>query len=172
MAETLIMQDILDLFKRQSEEFDKDLKIIRKEFDKRIAGIAGTPGSFVEGQVEPRIIDLFEARGIRVTETHPDITIYRNGQPEVEIDLLLTDGEYSIAVEVKTTLSVDDVKEHLNRLDKLSRNPIKSIKATQARMAKLERMMAGMPGKKKDTVVAKTADKKKGFFLYLKNFMF
>jgi hypothetical protein len=49
---------------------------------------------------------------------------------EAEIDLLLINTHYSIAVEIKTTLKVADIDDHLKRLDKLKNNPIRSIKGT------------------------------------------
>ena len=42
----------------------------------------------------------------------------------------MINADYSIAVEVKTTLKPVDVDDHLHRLDKLKKNPIRSIKGT------------------------------------------
>jgi hypothetical protein len=41
----------------------------------------------------------------------------RNGIA-AEIDLLVTNDQHCVAVEVKSFLSIDDVKEHLERLEK------------------------------------------------------
>ena len=40
----------------------------------------------------------------------------------MEIDALLENGDCAMAVEVKVTLSVEDVKEHITRMEKLRRH--------------------------------------------------
>ncbi|MCL2625135.1 MAG: PD-(D/E)XK nuclease family protein, partial [Planctomycetaceae bacterium] len=39
-----------------------------------------------------------------------------------EIDLLLEDGDIAILIEAKTTLKMDDVREHIERLEKYRRH--------------------------------------------------
>jgi hypothetical protein len=41
--------------------------------------------------------------------------------PTEEVDILLEDGEEALAVEVKSKLSIDDVREHAQRMEKLRR---------------------------------------------------
>ncbi|MBA7662873.1 hypothetical protein ES703_70906 [subsurface metagenome] len=129
MAESLTYEKILELFAETDRQFkETDRKF--KETDKKIGEIAGTLGRFVEGLVEPKLLELFKKRGINLTEILHNIEIYRNGQKDTEIDLLLINSDYSIAVEIKTTLTVEGVNEHLKRLDKLKNNPPKYIKGT------------------------------------------
>jgi hypothetical protein len=120
---------MMDLFKETREQF-KETDRRFKETDKKIGKIAGTLGRFVEGLVEPKLLELFQNRGIEVTEIHHNVEIHRKGMEEAEIDLLLINSDYSIAVEVKTTLKVSDIDDHLMRLEKLKKNPIRSIKGT------------------------------------------
>lgn len=141
MAKSITYEEVLELFKKTARERERGFKEIEREFkeitlkfketerqfketDKKIGRIAGTLGSFVEGLVEPKILELFRQRGIDVTEIYPNIVINKKGLEDVEIDLLLANLNYSIAVEIKTTLRVADVNEHLIRLNKLQKNPI------------------------------------------------
>lgn len=48
-----------------------------------------------------------------------------------EIDLLLVNSIYSVAVEVKTTLTIGNVNDHIKRLERLQANPIRTIKGTK-----------------------------------------
>ena len=115
MAEALTHDRILELF---------------KETDRRIDRISDTLGTFVEGLVQPKVPELFRERGIEVSEIHHNIQIKKTGLQVAEIDLLLVNAEYSVAVEVKTTLKVQHVDGHLQRLDRLKDNPIRTIKGT------------------------------------------
>ena len=81
--------------------------------------------------IEPNILKLFAKRGIKLREVQNRVKIYKGtGEQEAEIDMLLINSEYSIALEVKTTLNIDAVNEHLERLDRIQNNPPKGIIGT------------------------------------------
>ena len=127
---------IEESLKKSREEFDEELKQSRKEFDERMKKLDGKfgniLGSFVEGLIEPKLKELFIARNIPLREVHKNIEIYNNkNEKQAEIDLLLVNKEYSLAVEIKTTLTVEDVKNHIQRLDKLQKYPIRTILNTK-----------------------------------------
>ncbi len=121
-------QEIWKLFAETDKRLDKMFKETReeikatdrqlKETDKKLNKLIGTWGSFVEGLVKPAAVRMFQERGIDVEEIWQGETAEKNGQDVMEIDLLLTDGEYTVLIEVKTTLKVDDVKEHIDRLNR------------------------------------------------------
>jgi hypothetical protein len=110
---------------RSRKEFDKDLKQSREEFDKKLGELTGTWGKFVEELVAPNSIQLFKDRGIEVTTSFQRVKEKRDGKDFYQIDLFLLNDIYAIAVEVKSTLSVADVKEHLKRLEKIQKYPPK-----------------------------------------------
>ncbi len=99
----------------------------KKEFDKRIGEITGLWGKFVEGLVEPGSIELFQNRGIEVITTAQNIKKKQNGREIYQIDLLLLNKIQAVVIEVKSTLKVADVDEHLERMDKIRRSPIESL---------------------------------------------
>lgn len=110
---------------------DAELRKSRKEFDKKIGELTGTLGKFVEGLVKPKLLEMFREKGVDVTDVLHNIEIHdAKGQKETQIDLLLINATYSIAVEVKTTLNVEGVNEHLKRLDKLQKHPKRYVKGT------------------------------------------
>jgi len=74
-------------------------------------------GRLLEALVEPWVVELFQARGIAVNRSLERPRIRRGGE-EMEIDLLLVDGDALVVVEVKTTLRVDDARAVLEDLKK------------------------------------------------------
>ncbi|MDT9324033.1 MAG: hypothetical protein P5693_26185, partial [Limnospira sp. PMC 1290.21] len=77
-------------------------------------------GEFVEWQVRPAVVQLFQRRGISVNEFHPNISVKRFGEA-IEIDLLVVNTDQAILVEVKSKLTETDINEHLERLEKFKR---------------------------------------------------
>lgn len=75
----------------------------------------GQWGKLIESLVRPSALKLFQRRNMKVTETHQRIESQRNGS-NMEIDILLTNDDVAIAVSVKTTLKVQDVRDHLDDL--------------------------------------------------------
>ncbi len=98
---------------RRMQETDRQIKRVSQE----IGRLGGRWGEFIESMVKPAVVRLFQQRGLKVHEVHPNVTSKRNGVA-AEIDLLVTNDEHCVAVEVKSFLSVDDVKEHKERLEK------------------------------------------------------
>jgi len=134
METILTKQDILELFKEQSrvfqenldfsisrsrKEFENDLKKSRKEFDKKLGEITGTWGKFVAEMVQPKIVEMFKERGVAIEMSAQSVKGFKNGQVFYEIDILLVNTDVAVAVEVKSTLTREDVDEHLARLEKI-----------------------------------------------------
>ena len=90
-------------------ESDKKLKAA-------IDSLTGKWGRFVEGMIAPAVANMFSERGIEVERIFQRVRARRNGE-EMEIDILAVNEEYAILIEAKSTLGVDDVKEHIGRLE-------------------------------------------------------
>jgi hypothetical protein len=115
------------LFKEQSQESDRRfreterlIKEQNKRVDEQLGKLGNRLGEFVEWQVRPAAVRLFQERGIDVTELSSDLSVQR-GDEGLEIDLLVVNGSEAIAIEVKSKLTQADVDEHLERLDKFKR---------------------------------------------------
>jgi hypothetical protein len=70
--------------------------------------------------VHPAAVRLFQERGIDVHEVHRNVISNRDGEG-IEVDLLVVNNTDIIAIECKSTLGIDDVNDHLERLGKLKR---------------------------------------------------
>ncbi|CAN2041207.1 DUF3782 domain-containing protein [Candidatus Magnetomoraceae bacterium gMMP-15] len=101
---------------RRFKETDKEIKRVSKNID----NLGGKWGKFVEGLVTPGVIRMFNERGIEIKTTSQRVKV-RRGSDKMEIDILGVNTEYVMLVEVKSTLGVDDVNDHLDRLSKFKR---------------------------------------------------
>lgn len=106
----------------QMKETDRRLKetdLQMKETDRRINKLFGQTGydigRMVEAMVEPGCLKLFRERGIEVHYTMRRIKSLVPGR-EMEIDILLVDGNELVAVEVKSLMNSGDVTKWIKKL--------------------------------------------------------
>jgi hypothetical protein len=102
---------------QSAREADRRMQEKMRELSDQISELTGSWGKFVESIVEPAVVRIFGERGIEIEGTQQRVKRRRNGD-EIEVDILGVNKEWVIAVEVKTTLKVEDVNEHIERLDK------------------------------------------------------
>jgi len=91
-----------------------------KRVSRLIDRLGNRLGDFVEEAVRPAAVRLFRERRIAVHEVHRHVEAQR-GNEGIEVDLLVVNDHDVIAIERKSHLFVDDVKEHVERLGKLKR---------------------------------------------------
>jgi hypothetical protein len=109
-------QETERLLLQQSQKTDQQIQRVNEQLGK-----LGNPlGEFVEWQVRPAAVRLFQERGIGVRELSADISV-QEGDEGIEIDLLVINSSEAIVIEVKSKLTQADVDEHLERLDKFKR---------------------------------------------------
>ncbi|MBL1209395.1 DUF3782 domain-containing protein [Geminocystis sp. GBBB08] len=102
---------------RRFRETERLLKQQSKKTDEQIGKLGNRLGEFVEWQVRPAVVRLFQEKGIDVHEFLPDVSVKR-ATGGLQIDLLVVNETEAILVEVKSKLSQGDVDEHLERLGK------------------------------------------------------
>ncbi|MBK5929931.1 DUF3782 domain-containing protein [Halochromatium salexigens] len=74
-------------------------------------------GDFVQAMVKPAVVRLLRERQLPVHQVLSNLLAFDDeGCPRMEIDLLVVNSEVAVAVECKSYLGVDDVREHLERL--------------------------------------------------------
>ncbi|MFI3197802.1 MAG: DUF3782 domain-containing protein [Methylococcaceae bacterium] len=91
-----------------------------KEVNKNIGRLTNRLGEFVEEAVRPSAVRLFRDRGIDIHEVQQNVSAKRDGEA-LEIDLLVVNNEDVVVIECKSNLSIDDVNEQLERLEKVKR---------------------------------------------------
>lgn len=108
--------EILRGIAQAQKETDREIKAVNAS----IGRLTNRLGEFVEEAVRPAAVKLFRERGIDVHEVHQNITAKREGDA-LEIDLLVVNNNDVVAIECKSNLSIDDVNDHLKRLEKIKR---------------------------------------------------
>ena len=99
--------------REQMKETDRKMK----ETDRRIGDLGNRFGELAEHLVTPNIAGKFRALGYAFTRTNSDAEFSnRDGTPLTEVDVWLENGEFVMAVEVKSRLRKGDVDGHVKRM--------------------------------------------------------
>ncbi len=130
---TTVADDIWAIL-REVAQAQKEFKEAQKETERRfeetareiqavnvsIGRLGNRLGDFVQEAVRPSAVRLFRERGIDVHEVQQNIIAKRDGEG-LEIDLLVINDKDVVVIECKSNLSLDDVNDHLTRLEKVKR---------------------------------------------------
>jgi hypothetical protein len=120
MQETdrLIQENALQMKEtdRKFQETDRRMK----ETDRKISKLGSRIGDLVEELIAPNILEKFNKLGYAFGKVGPNVRYGdRQGRILTEVDLLLENGDTMLAVEVKTSLTDADVREHVERMGRL-----------------------------------------------------
>lgn len=110
-------------FQETDRRFKETERFI-KEIGKKTGALDHRFGELAEHLVAPGIAEKFNALGYQFDSISPGgkkITDAK-GKTLAEVDLLLENGDYIVAVEVKARPRQDDITEHLERLEALRRH--------------------------------------------------
>jgi hypothetical protein len=90
-----------------------------KATDKRVGELTNRFGDMVEYMVMPNLVAKFEE--LHFTFTKANRTEIRDKEHAIftEIDALLENGDRVMAVEIKTKPGIDDINDHVERMEKL-----------------------------------------------------
>ena len=103
------------LLKEQGQETDRQIR----EVNKKIGDLGGKWGRFVENMVAPACETIFLKRGIPVHQVSQRVK-KRLDSKTLEIDVLVTNENHVLIVEVKSSLGVNDIKEMIEDLGKFN----------------------------------------------------
>jgi len=110
-----LLKELAQEAERRSQETDRNFR----ETYKKIGELGNRLGEFVEGFIKPAVIRLFQERGLDVDKVTRDVEANKPALGlAMQIDLLVVNGDSCILIEVKSHLTLDDVNEHLARMEK------------------------------------------------------
>jgi hypothetical protein len=100
-------------------ELQKETNRVVKAVSWQMGGLHNSFGEMAEFMVAPGVADLFNDIGFHITESPIHNRDIRDEQKRTlaQVDLLMGNGDYIIAVEVKTSLGEKDIEEHRRRLE-------------------------------------------------------
>ncbi|MDX2195542.1 MAG: hypothetical protein NW207_03905 [Cytophagales bacterium] len=110
---------------RQMAERDKRMEKSQKELNKKLAEFGDMLGKYAEEQVREDLIRKFNDWNIPVHFIANHCVMKDDNLEFVyEIDILLYNKNYVVAIEVKNTLKKDDIDEHIERMAKILAHPM------------------------------------------------
>ena len=134
LGELAAAQKELAAAQKETDRQQKELTAAQKELaaaqkrtdeqisrvDKQISDLGGAWGRFAEDLVAPACERLFVERGIPVERVNQRVKHYHDGDT-LEIDILVVNRGHVLAVEVKSSLDVADVKDFIEDLQQFRR---------------------------------------------------
>ncbi|GHT75607.1 hypothetical protein FACS189456_7390 [Bacteroidia bacterium] len=111
-----------------SRNIDKVSRDIANQ-GKNLGGLNNRIGEIMETLLAARMWEKFKDYNYDFERAYQRVGIYNGTARLTDVDILLSNGAYAMAVEVKNTLNrVADVDDHLDRMEKLMRYPPAEIK--------------------------------------------
>jgi phenylalanyl-tRNA synthetase alpha subunit len=89
-----------------------------KELSKNIGGVNNAFGKWAEEMVSAKLWEKFASLGYTFTRGGP-YKFWEEGRTVAQVDMLLENGDYAMPVEIKSTLTVEDVDEHIGRIKRV-----------------------------------------------------
>jgi hypothetical protein len=100
----------------------KETKELVKETSRQIGKLGNRFGETLEYMIVPNLVAKFKELGFVFEKTHRDTKIEdREHGIFAEIDVFLENGDRAMVVEIKTKPKVEDIDDHIERMEKLRR---------------------------------------------------
>ena len=91
-----------------------------KETDKRLGSLNNRFGEIVEYMVAPNLKEKLRELGLKFHQASLDVVFSDDDDNALfEVDILLQNGDKAMLVEAKAKYTTEDVKEHIERLEKM-----------------------------------------------------
>jgi hypothetical protein len=97
----------------------KELAVSMKRTDEKIGKLGNRIGDIIESIMTNEIHRQFRKLGYNFTKTSRDIEMLLKDGTALEIDAFVENGDYALAIEVKTKLKTEDINYHIQRMEKL-----------------------------------------------------
>ena len=112
---------------KRFQEMNKAIKKMSARVDrvtKNVGGLNRSVGELIETLIAARLWEKFAAYPYQLQRAYQRIPIYdEQNRPKTDIDILLSDTEWCMAVEVKREADDRDVDRHLERMNLIRRYP-------------------------------------------------
>jgi hypothetical protein len=121
------------------KETDKMLRENARQLDKlsiNVGGLNRSMGELVETLIAARLWEKFKSYNFNLNRAYQRVPIYDDtGRIRTDIDILLSNGDCAMAVEVKRELkNIEDIEYHIRRMDLIRRYPPAEIRINNKRL--------------------------------------
>ena len=116
-------QNVMRETQRETNESFKKMEKTVAVLSKNIGGLGNSLGQLTESLIGSELFKKFKEFGYIFKRQAPHIKYYdENAKLIAEVDLFLENGDYAMLVEIKTELSIEDINEHLTRIEKIRKH--------------------------------------------------
>ena len=113
--------------RKRSQEVDRKMEETSRNIDKltkQMGGLHRSIGELIETLIASHLWEKFADYPYRLSRYYQRILIYdEKNIPLTEIDILLADSEWVMAVEVKREPDKEDIDYHLKRMERIRKYP-------------------------------------------------
>jgi hypothetical protein len=104
----------------RQKETEREMKESADRLDKQLGKLGNRFGEMVEHLVMPNLVEKFRNLGFVFTKAYPHAEIKdKKNNIITEIDITLENGDKVMIVEVKSKLTIDDITDHIERMEKV-----------------------------------------------------
>jgi len=113
------IQELKEENDRESKKLREELKESSRQLDKKISFWGNRFGEMIEYLASPGLKARFRMLGFNFTEPAHDKEFGTVNRIIAEADVFLENTEQAMVVEMKSKPDINDIKEHVERMDKL-----------------------------------------------------
>jgi hypothetical protein len=104
---------------RQMKENHQQMKESAERLDRQLGKLGNRFGEMVEHMIMPNLLTQFEELGFTFTQANSTKITDKKHNIFTEVDAFLENGEKVMIVEIKTKPSIEDINDHIERMEKL-----------------------------------------------------
>ena len=113
------MKKSQDDLQKKLDESQKRIEKSLSDLSKNLGGLGNMQGRLTEAMFSEGLWEKFRDIGFQFTTQAQNKKFTNNGMVIIEADFFLENGDYAMPVEIKTELTVDDVDDHIIRIQKI-----------------------------------------------------
>ena len=118
---------------QRSKEADRRLQKLEEQVEKtgkQVGGLGNSIGGLVETLFAARLWEKFSSYNYGFKRVFQQMPVYETNSAKMptDIDILLSDTEWAMAVEVKRKMKKEDVEDHVERMNRILKHPPAEVK--------------------------------------------
>ena len=111
--------------------FQESMRESKRQFNKSMGELTRRFGEIIEYMIAPDLCVKFKRYGFNFQQANTRQEIFDGKEVITEIDILLEDGDSTMAVEVKSCPSMYDLQRHIKRMEEIKTYPPRSVRGTR-----------------------------------------
>ena len=104
---------------KETDRMVKETTQQMKETDRRVGAITNRFGEMVEYMIIPNLVAKFDELGFTFTKANRTEITDRKHNIITEVNAFLENGDTVMIVEIKTNPNIEDINDHIERMEKL-----------------------------------------------------